>query len=657
MSVRRASERWRVGAAAGAALVVAAPALAGGGLELPFRQQGWLIVWWVLALGLAFGVAPRALPPRGWRLAAAGLAGLAALQLASAVWGPSTDRALADACRSIGYLGVLALAWGFLGPRSWRSAATALFIVAAGVTAYAVLGRLAPGLPGLDDPLANASGRLSEPLGYWNALGAWAAMTAAAALAWSVDARDLVVRQAAAAILPMAGSAVYLTYSRGSVLATAVGLLAVVALTRNPLRAALHAAAGAAATAFCIVAIEAQPEIANGTGDDGALAVGVSIVLASGACWLVARASRRLPREDGAQRARGPRWALGGAAALAIVLAAVAIVAGRDGFGRGGDGATFVENPSARLTAAGGNRSALWSEALDGFAARPVQGEGAGSFGYRWAREGSESEQVADPHSLPFATATELGVLGLLALGAALIGVAATIRRALGTAGAGHAAIGLTAAVCAFVVSALVDWTWDSTALATLAVASAGVVGMAASRRADPDAAGGRERRTILPPAARWAAFAVALALGAMQVPGAVSAQFVADSREQLRLGNPGAAVDLAADALTATPWSAAAHAARAEAVLGLGRPDEARAAAEQAIEAEPESAQHRILLALIDAERDDLTATTAALADAVALSPHEPRLGSIEVKEIGERLERNGFDELDILGSADPRQ
>lgn len=619
------------------------PALAEGGLALPFRQQGWLIVWWVVAIAVAFGSVPRSTPPRGWRVAAGGLVALAALQLASAIWGPSADRALADACRTVGYLGILALAWTFLGPRSWRASAGGVFVTATAVTAYALLGRLVPELPGAGTEIG--SGRLAEPLGYWNALGAWAAMTAAMTLAWSADARGVIVRQASAAMLPVAAVVAYLTYSRGAVLATALGVLVVVALSRNPVRAGLHAAAGAAGAAFSIVAIESQAEIANGTGTEGAAVVGVCVLLSAAGCWVVANTTRHVRREQGASGGRRSRWALAGAGAAGAALAIVAIVAGSDGFGRGGDGAVFADDPSARLTTAGGNRSALWSEAGDGFAAQPIRGEGAGSFGYRWAREGSDAEQVADPHSLPFAIGAELGVLGLLALGAVVIGVAGTALRGLAAAARNASAVGLAGALGAFALSLLVDWTWDSTALATLAVASAGVLGMAA---ATP---GGRGA-----PAWRWSGFAAALAFGAIQVPGAVSAQLALDSQEQRRLGDPEAAVARADEALDAAPWSATAIAARAEAELDLGLLDEALRDAGEAIEREPLEAQHLILLARVEMERDDLEAAAGALADAVRLSPHEPRLGGAEVLEIGERLERAGFDESDIIDPPEPQ-
>src|SRR5690606_35454965 len=223
-------------------------ALRDGGFGLVERQQVAVVIWWGLALALAFGLVPRALPPRGWRLTAAGFGAVAALALASSLWGPSTDRAVEEACRARAYLGVVAAIGMGIGPGSWRTVAPSLYAVAVAVTAYAVIARLVPAwAPAGYAAVVLDNGRLFEPLGYCNALGAWAAMTLATALAWSADARGRRVRALALAAVPLAGLCLYMTYSRGAVLAAAAGLALVLVLTRNRLRAAVHALAGTGA--------------------------------------------------------------------------------------------------------------------------------------------------------------------------------------------------------------------------------------------------------------------------------------------------------------------------------------------------------------------------------------------------------------------------
>jgi hypothetical protein len=632
------SRRLRTALAFGVPLVVLGfLALEEGGLDLVVRQQVSLAAWWLLALGLAFDLVPRAHPPPGWRLAAGGLLGLGALQLASVAWGPSDDRAFADACRAFGHLGLLCLAWGLLGPRSWRFAAAGLFAAAAAVTVYALLGRLAPDLPGVAGQVD--SGRLAEPLGYWNALSAWAAMTIVMALAWSADERSDRIRALALAVIPLAGTVVYLTYSRGGVVAGAVGIGIVLGAGRNRRRAAVHAGVATLATAACVLVVRSYPEIADGTGTDGAVVVGLAALLAACGCWAFAGViSTRLHGvRAGAPR---PRLAQVAAGTLAVGLAAAALIAGGDGFGRGGDAAEFVDSdPSARLTTAAGDRSAYWPEALDGFAAQPLRGEGAGSFGYRWASEGS-GELVADPHSLPFATASELGLLGLVALAAFLIGTVLVVRRGAVAASSNARAAGLAAAAGTFAVSVAVDWTWESTAVAALGLGCVGVLAMAASR---PIA------RTA--PPARWALFAIAILLGAVQIPGVVAAGFIEESRAGRQLGDARAAVEDADAAIEAAPWSGIGYATRAEARLAAGDATGAGADALAAIEREPEEASHRILLAHVETARGDLPAAVVALRAAVWLSPRAPALGSRDVGRIGAELRRAGFSPREVLG------
>ncbi len=623
---------------------IAVLALVNGGYDLPVRQQTWLALWWLLALGLAFSILPRSAPPRSWRLAACAALAFGGIQLVSVAWGPSFDKGIADACRTFGYLATLGLAWAALSPRSWSWTAAGLFTVGAAVTGIALLGRLFPDLMGLESQVETA--RLAEPLGYWNALSAWAGITLAMGLAWSADARGARTRVLAAAILPVAGTVVYLTYSRGGVLVSALGIALVIGLTLNRRRAAVHALAATAAVAVCVLLVRSQPEIADGTGTEGAILVALGVAATAGGCALVARWTRGLRRVEEASGGPGSRLAFAGVTALAAALLAIALAVGSDGFGRGGDAGTFVDDdPSARLTTTAGNRSAYWSEAVDAFAEHPLRGEGAGAFGYRWAAEGSEPEAVSDAHSLILATASELGLLGLLALAALLAGLVAGAAAGLEAAGRSAPATALAAGFAGFLLSAAIDWTWESTALASLGLACAGTLAMAASKRV------GQPGAPRLSGRARWAMVAIAVLLGAIQVPAAVSTDSLRDSERLLAGGEPAAAAASATRSIRAAPWSAAAYAARAEAKLRLDDAPGARADALAAIDREPREAEHWILLARAEAAADDLLAVVEALREAVRLSPHEAQLGSDEVHLLGDRLERNGFTEPEIIG------
>lgn len=622
------------------AAVIGVLALSDGGFDLPVYQQAALLVWWPLALALAFGLLPRAVPPPGWRMAAIGLIGLASLQVASVAWGPSDDASIAAASRTLGYLGVIGLAWAGLGPRSWSLAATSLFAIAAAFTAYAVLGRLAPSLAGLDAfERSLATERLLSPLGYWNGFAAWAAATLAMALAWSAGGSDKRVRALGLGLVPLCGVAIYLTYSRGGVLAAALAVALVVGLSRDRGRAALHACVGAVATAAVIVAVRSQPAIASGSGTDGAGIVALVLVAAMVSCWLFVSPPRALrPGRSGERRrrsrpVRGGRRArfaprpgvrpllVGGCSALVFGLVLVALIAGRDGFGKGGDSAALSSSapgsdPAARLVTAAGNRSAYWAEALDGFLSQPLRGEGPESFRYRWARHGSAPEQVADAHSLPLGTAAELGLLGLVALGLAVGGLGAGAVRGLRAAARSGPALGLAAAAATFLASTLIDWTWELPALTYLGLASAAVLAMAGSRPL------GRKARENPRGAWRWGLVGVAVVAGAMQVPGIVSTEFARSAAEQRALGSPASAIGQADHAVTAAPWSAAAYAVRSAAELDRGRVDAAERDALEAVRREPLEPLHRLLLAEVALERGRVGAALAEIRRARRLSP-----------------------------------
>lgn len=617
----------RAGLIAGLPLaIIGFLALRDGGFGLVERHQVAVALWWGLALALAFGLVPRATPPRGWRLAAGGFAALAALALLSAAWGPSTDRAVEEASRAVGYLAVVAALFAGLGPRSWRTAAPSLFVVAVAVTAYAVAGRLVPAwAPAGEAAPALDNGRLHAPLGYWNALGAWAAMTLAMALAWSADARGRRLRAMALAVVPLAGLCLYLTYSRGGVLAAAVGLGLVLALTRNRLRAAAHALGGALACLVVIAVVRATPEVASGTGDGGG-AVTLVLLAAMVACAWLGYSTRGLGRR-GIARTPGARRAVKGAAVtVACALVLVGPVVGKDGFGHGGDSAALTSSdPSARLTTAAGNRSAYWAEALAGFAARPLRGEGVGGFEYRWAAFGAEAELVVDAHSLVLGTAAELGLLGIVALAALVAGLLVIGAAGLAAARRNAQAVGLAAAAGCFAVSAAIDWTWQMAALGYLALAAVVTLAMAAATPLGPAARAA---------AGRWrAGLAVAaVAAGAFQVPALVSTALVQDAAEQRSLGDARDALALSDDAVRAAPWSAAAHAARAEAHLALGELDAAASDVRAAVDAEPRDAAHRLLGFRVEAVRGDAEAALAELRRARELSPRAPSLRAADV-------------------------
>ena len=93
---------------------------------------------------------------------------------------------------------------------------------------YGLLTRLFPERLSAVDPLGG--NRLSEPLGYWNGLGVFAAIGTLLAVGLVARASTRGGRMITAASLPLLCSTLYFTFSRGAWIALAVGFFAAIAL-------------------------------------------------------------------------------------------------------------------------------------------------------------------------------------------------------------------------------------------------------------------------------------------------------------------------------------------------------------------------------------------------------------------------------------------
>ena len=484
--------RRAVVVAAAACLLIAPTALAffsGGYYTEP--QLVAAIVVWLLVLALALtGPAPlpRTLPGA---LAVAGLALIAAWSAASIAWAPLGGPAIHSVERLVLYVGALLLAIGALrAPRALLAVEPALAAGATIVIGYGLAGRVLPGVIALDRS-RSAGGRLEQPITYWNAEGALAAVGLVLCARLAGDpSRSRTVRVLAAAMAAPLGAGVYLSYSRGAIAVAVLGLVVLVAAV--PSRVQLRASAAALATGVAAaLACAFLPGVASLSGThhdrDGALALVLLALIAAAAGVYAAR------RPDGDGTLRFARRLVPVTAALVVAVAAGLIVAG------------LAEKPSAaelaagarasRLTTVSSNRYEYWRVGLSAFADHPVQGLGAGGFRVEWLKRRTIPEGVRDVHSLPFEMAAELGLVGVLAFATMVAGLGLSARRAL----AGHRALaaGPVAALLAWFMHAAIDWDWQLPAVtlpaivlagALVALAEAAPSVTAAARAADPAA-------------------------------------------------------------------------------------------------------------------------------------------------------------------------
>jgi O-antigen ligase len=614
---------------AGARQVVTAAALAvpllwaafnGGAYDIVPRQQLGIVVWWVIAVGAATGFLPRTRMPRAALVPVAGFGLLLALTAASLGWTTSAEATTAELARVALYAGVVVLVLAVVDRETWKAVATALVAVAVIVALASTASRLSPGLADHAVERTLNTTRLSYPLNYWNGVGAWAAIAAAMALIVSAHVLRPSVRALALASVPGCTLAVYLTYSRASVIDLAFGLGLALLLGRNRWTTALHAAVAGAAAAGVVLVVRGQPAIADATGTAGAGTVALALVAASALCgfaaWLTSRIGADTSWRMAPVAARKVAWGGVAVACAAFVLLAATGVTGRAWaqFKTPAAG-TVAEDPSARLANVNSLRYELWKTAGDAWKAHPVDGIGPGTYQFWWNQHATSPLSVRDAHSLYLENLAELGVGGLAAvllMAGGLLGLAIAARRRLRSPPeiAAHGA--LVAAAVIFLVHAGLDWLWETTALALLGLGCAAAAAAPLARPAER------------PLSLRWRlpVTIVALVLCLVQLPGLVGTLRERAATRARERGDAAAALSLSTEAIRAEPWAAGPLALRAQLLQRAGRTDAARVDLRRAIDAEPANWRHWFVLARLEAASGRGEAAVDALAHARRLNP-----------------------------------
>jgi O-antigen ligase len=472
----------------GVAGVVFTLSYANGGFAPTTRAYGGLAAWWILGAGAAIGIASARSSIDRLALVSLGLfAAFAVWILISIRWASDPERAFAQFNQVSLYVAVFAIAIVIarLVPASWVVGGVALALSA--IAAVALVSRFFPSSFGVKpgeqlkllEPLAS---RLSFPLGYWNGLGIGVALAYPLLLAIMTSRRSRVASTLAALPLPIVAAVMYLTSSRGAFVAAALGALVFVVLTpkRWPALAALIVAgAGGAAAVAALVHKRALVDgqgtaVAAHQGHRAAAEIGIACVLGA-LVWLgLTELGKRVP---------SPPRVIGVAVAAGIaILAIVAIVAAHpvqkfDDFknnSSAGTGTGFTTT-SHLLGSSGSGRWQFWSAAVSQFRAHPLNGGGAGSWGAWWLQHGSLPVFTQFAHSLYLESLGELGIIGLLLIGGAVVvGLVGAVRSAVLLESGEIAA----AAACAFAffAAAAYDWVWQ---LAGIAVVGVGMLGLA----------------------------------------------------------------------------------------------------------------------------------------------------------------------------------
>lgn len=613
-----------------AGVLVAYLGFEGAGYDVVVRQGVALAVWVAVAIGFAVGVLPRAELSRLALVPLIAVAGLLLWMLVSLGWTASDERTTEEIARVLGFAGMMTLALAGLNRYTAAAAAAGISVAAFLVIGVAVLSRLSPSTfpHALDVSSRFLRGdRLTFPLDYWNAVGVWGAMAAAIGVAWSAHARLALTRAICLAAVPIAGLAVYLSYSRGGVIATAVAALAVVALSHNRWTAFIHLLAAGAGSALAIGVARGHDQIADATGAAGGGAVALALVGAAAICAGAVLLTRVMKADEARLTPETAKWAV---PAFVGVLLVALFVAGRGPVSDAWDEFRYQDRPAAsndpagRLTSAAGNRNDLWGSAIDAFQKEPLKGVGAGTFEFWWERKADDPEYSRDAHSLYLETLGELGLPGLLLLAGWLGGALAfALRSRAGlldpTAWGAHVA--MISAFVVFLVAAGIDWMWEETAVAALALGAIAVAAAGGARRRRR-----RERTGPLGrPGVRVAIVAVASLAALAQVPGLVSTERVRDSEAALAAGDVAQAQHLAKQAVDAEPWAATPHSQLALAYSAGGRLGAARREAEEAVGKEPTNWRWPLVLAPLEAQLGDRRAAIRTFRQGHRLAPQLP--------------------------------
>jgi O-antigen ligase len=470
----------------------------------------------------------------GWSL---GLFGALALVTAlSIIWSVDPAGSWLEANRTFAYLAAFGggIALVRLLPRHWGSLLGGVALASVIVCGYALLTKVFPEWLAEDEIFA----RLRAPFGYWNAVGLMAA-SGVIPLLWLAARRSghAAVNALAYPGLGLLLVCLLLSYSRGALLALAIGLIAWFAVVPLRLRGAVALIVPSIVAGLVVAWSFAQDDltedrldtvIRSDAGHELGLLLALLVVVLLGAGLAIGFAAATRAPTARTRRLTG-RVVLG-SIALALIAGVIALASAPGGIdgqvSKGWNQLTDVNartpaNTPDRLTATASVRARYWDEAFKVHARSELVGVGADGYGLARKRFRTGNLEVQHAHGYVVQTLADLGWLGLLvSLAAAIAWIVAAmgatglrrVDRGLGWDAERVGLFTLATVVLVFGVHSLIDWTWFIPANAVLALLCAGwVVGRGPlSRRLAVEGPTGivsaAERAGVIATRPRWTA-------------------------------------------------------------------------------------------------------------------------------------------------------
>lgn len=423
-----------------------------------------------------------------WLVAAAALC---LYTFSSAEWAGSADDAVHGGERALVYLTGVWCAVLILRRGDFSRWLGGLVLGAAGICIYSLATRLYPTHFG---GFNSSDYRLFAPIGYWDALGIFAGIALLLGFGVAALGRVAWLRVATAVALVVLAPTIYFTFSRGALIAIAVGIVAMFAL--SPQRLFLLCASIVFGTVPALgvllawhshgLTLRSSP-LAFASRDGRRLALELAflaLVQATVAVGYIVVSPRIRP-------SRVWRRALSAVIAVAIVVSLAAVVAkygapttiARHAYHAFSAPPTRPADLNSRLFSLSNNgRTVLWHSAWREFLAHPVVGSGEGGFARWWLAHRTYDYYVLDAHELYLQTLGELGAVGfgllVLFLGLPLVAAVRARRHPLVAPAFGG--------YVAYLTHAAGDWDWQMPAVTLLAL-FAGAMIVAAARRVEPE--------------------------------------------------------------------------------------------------------------------------------------------------------------------------
>ena len=613
------------------AVACVALALPEGGFPPTAVAATALIVWAVVLLGLATGAFPRSEPPAAAIAAGLCLAAFAGLIALSMAWASDDGGAFEDAVKALAYLGAFVLVVVASPRDSARAWLRGLAIGLAAVGAIALLARFEPGPFGNPDAdllesIPAIAGRLTYPVGYWNGLAA--AMAAATVLlVWfATTGGTRATRALAAGAAPLVVLALWMTGSRGGIVAAAIAIAILLAATPNRSRLVANLALAAVAGLGLILAVEARHELLAVPTDQKAGPQGDQMLVVSLVVFAAA-AALRYALDSIFTRLRTPRAvAMAAVAALAIAAVAALVVVDPieqlDEFSDPPSAEQLASNERGLFRGGGSGRWQFWETAVDAFETAPVAGVGASGFTPYWLEHREYPIVARRAHSLLFESAAELGIVGLaLIVGFFAVGTAVAVQR-WRRAEIADSAPALAVLAVGFAAAA-VDWTWDIPAVFVPTIVAAalltGPATLPGPSALAPVYGEVRSRR-------RFARGVAVLLVAWLSICASglllLSAHALTQSEARAEGGDLAAAIESAGTAIDLEPWAAEPRAQLAELYERAGDIPSARSAIAEAIARSRRDWELYLTAARLAALDSDEAAVTSNLRRAAELNP-----------------------------------